>query len=94
MEKTRKLSIKDESEQEVRQIEKELDDHPELDNIQVTKEMDDALFAKIRELEEKEYRKEKQENTGIWFWRQYLCWCLLLEVSVLAASLIGKNCWM
>ena len=62
MEKTRKLSIKDESEQEVRQIEKELDDHPELDNIQVTKEMDDALFAKIRELEEKEYRKEKQEN--------------------------------
>ena len=62
MEKTKKLSIKDESEQEVRQIEKELDDHPELDNIQVTKEMDDALFAKIRELEEKEYRKEKQEN--------------------------------
>lgn len=62
MEKTRKLSIKDESEQEVRQIEKELDDHPELDNIQVTKEMDDALFAKIRELEEKEYRKEEQEN--------------------------------
>ena len=62
MEKTRKLSIKDESEQEVRQIEKELNDHPELDNIQVTKEMDDALFAKIRELEEKEYRKEKQEN--------------------------------
>lgn len=62
MEKTRKLSIKDESEQEVRQIEKELDDHPELDNIQVTKEMDDALFAKICELEEKEYRKEKQEN--------------------------------
>ena len=50
MEKTKKLSIKDESEQEVRQIEKELDDHPELDNIQVTKEMDDALFAKIREL--------------------------------------------
>ena len=62
MEKTRKLSIKDESDQEVRQIEKELDDHPELDNIQVTKEMDDALFAKIRELEEKEYRKEEQEN--------------------------------
>lgn len=62
MEKTKKLSIKDESEQEVRQIEKELDDHPELDNIQVTKEMDDALFAKIRELEEEEYRKEKQEN--------------------------------
>lgn len=62
MEKTRKLSIKDESEQEVRQIEKELDDHPELDNIQVTKKMDDALFAKIRGLEEKEYRKEEQEN--------------------------------
>ena len=46
MEKTKKLSIKDESEQEVRQIEKELDDHPELDNIQVTKEMDDALLQK------------------------------------------------
>lgn len=57
MEKTRKLSIKDESEQEVQQIEKELNDHPELDNIQVTKEMDDALFAKIRELEEEEHRK-------------------------------------
>lgn len=63
MEKTRKLSIKDESEQEVRQIEKELNDHPELDNIQVTKEMDDALFAKIRELEEEEHRKEEQENS-------------------------------
>lgn len=62
MEKTKKLSIKDESEQEVRQIEKELNDHPELDNIQVTKEMDDALFAKIRELEEEEHRKEEQEN--------------------------------
>ena len=62
MEKTRKLSIKDESEQEVQQIEKELNDHPELDNIQVTKEMDDALFAKIRELEEEEHRKEEQEN--------------------------------
>lgn len=62
MEKTRKLSIKDESEQEVQQIEKELNDHPELDNIQVTKEMDDALFAKIRELEEEEHRKEEREN--------------------------------
>ena len=89
MEKTKKLSIKDESEQEVRQIEKELDDHPELDNIQVTKEMDDALFAKIRELEEKEYRKEKQENRISEPEKR-----LLLEVSVSAASLIGKNCWM
>lgn len=62
MEKSRKLSIKDESEQEVQQIEKELNDHPELDKIQVTKEMDDALFAKIRELEEGKSQKEEQEN--------------------------------
>lgn len=62
MEKSRKLSIKDESEQEVQKIEKELNAHPELDKIQVTKEMDDALFAKIRELEEGKSQKEEQEN--------------------------------
>lgn len=62
MEKSRKLSIKDESEQEVQKIEKELNAHPELDKIQVTKEMDDALFAKIRELEEGKSQKEEQED--------------------------------
>ena len=62
MEKTKKLSIKDESEQEVRQIEKELDDHPELDNIQVTKEMDDALLQKSVNWKEEDIEKEKRRK--------------------------------
>lgn len=62
MKKSRKLSIKAESEREVQQIEKMLNEQPESDKIQVTKEMDDALFAKIRELEERETQKEEQES--------------------------------
>lgn len=62
MKKSRKLSIKAESEREIQQIEKMLNEQPESDKIQVTKEMDDALFAKIRELEERETQKEEQES--------------------------------
>ncbi len=62
MKKSRKLSIKAESEREVQQIEKMLNENPESDKIQVTKEMDDALFAKIREFEERENQKREQES--------------------------------
>lgn len=57
MKKPRKLSLQEEMERELRQIEKELSEHPELDDIQVTEEMDAALLAKIRA-----YEKEKAEE--------------------------------
>lgn len=58
MKEPRKLSLQEEIEREVQQIEKELSEHPELDDIQVTEEMDRALLAKIRAYEEE---KEEEE---------------------------------
>lgn len=57
MKEPKKLSLQEEMERELRQIEKELSEHPELDDIQVTEEMDAALLAKIRA-----YEKEKAEE--------------------------------
>lgn len=58
MKEPRKLSLQEEIEREVQQIEKELAEHPELDDVQVTEEMDRALLAKIRAYEEE---KEEEE---------------------------------
>lgn len=57
MKETIKISLKEEIDKEVKQIEKELSEHPELDNINVTEEMDHALLAKIRA-----YEQEKEEE--------------------------------
>lgn len=51
MEDIKELSLIEETEREAREIEKELEQHPELDEIQVTEEMEAALFAKIRAYE-------------------------------------------
>lgn len=51
MEDIKELSLIKETEREAREIEKELEQHPELDKIQVTEEMDAALFARIQEYE-------------------------------------------
>lgn len=58
MENSKKLSLQNEIEQDVQRIEEEIANHPELENIQVTKEMDDALFAKIQE-----YEKTKTQDS-------------------------------
>lgn len=58
MENSQKRSLRKEIERDVQQIEKEIASHPELDQIQVTKEMDEALFAKIREYERKKAEEE------------------------------------
>lgn len=52
MEDRKELSLIEETEREAREIEKELEQHPELDEIQVTETMDAALFAKIQAYEE------------------------------------------
>lgn len=52
-----RLSLHQEIEREVQQIEEDMAKHPELDQIQVTEEMDKALLEKIRA-----YEKEKEEN--------------------------------
>lgn len=51
MEDIKELSLIEETVREAREIEKELEQHPELDKIQVTEEMDAALFAKIQAYE-------------------------------------------
>lgn len=57
MKKLRKLSLKEELEKEAAEIEKELEDHPELDDLKVSKELDDAIYEKIRQ-----YEKDQEEN--------------------------------
>ena len=58
MKEPRKLSLREEIEREAREIEKEIADHPELEEICVTEEMDAALFAKIRAYEEEKAEDE------------------------------------
>ena len=66
MEKPKKLSLKTEIENEARQIEKELAEHPELDELEVTEEMDHALWAKIQAYEhEKAIEEEENQNLEI-----------------------------
>lgn len=60
MEKLKKRLLQADIEQDVREIEKEIASHPELDQIQVTEEMDAALLSKIQE-----YEKEKAEEEAI-----------------------------
>lgn len=57
MKKLRKLSLKEELEKEAAEIEKELAEDPELDNLKVSKELDDAIYAEIQR-----YEKEQEEN--------------------------------
>ena len=66
MKETKKLSLQEEIERETREIEKEISNHPELDEIYVTDEMDAALLAKIRAYEEEnaEEKSARQELGG------------------------------
>lgn len=57
MKKLRKLSLKEELEKEAAEIEKELAEDSELDNLEVSKELDDAIYAEIQR-----YEKEQEEN--------------------------------
>lgn len=57
MKKLRKLSLKEELEKEAAEIEKELAEDPELDNLEVSKELDDVIYAEIQR-----YEKEQEEN--------------------------------
>lgn len=57
MKKMRKLSLKEELEKEAAEIEKELEAHPESDELKVSKELDDAIYARIQQ-----YEKEQEEN--------------------------------
>ena len=57
MKKLRKLSLKEELEKEAAEIEKELAEDPELDTLEVSKELDDAIYAEIQR-----YEKEQEED--------------------------------
>ena len=57
MKKLRNLSLKEELEKEAAEIEKELAEDPELDNLEVSKELDDAIYAEIQR-----YEKEQEED--------------------------------
>ena len=60
MANSRKLSLQEEIERDVQKIEKEIEEHPELEQIQVTETLDAAILSKI-----KEYEKEKAEEEEI-----------------------------
>lgn len=60
MANSRKLSLQEEIERDVQKIEKEIAEHPELEQIQVTEALDAAILSKI-----KEYEKEKAEEEEI-----------------------------
>lgn len=66
MKEIKKLSLQEEIEREAREIEKEISNHPELDDIHVTEEMDAALLAKILAYEEEkeEEKSARQELEG------------------------------
>ena len=57
MKKLRKLSLKEELEKEAAEIERELAEDPELDNLEVSRELDDAIYAEIQR-----YEKEQEED--------------------------------
>ena len=60
MKKLRKLSLKEELEKEAAEIEKELAEDPELDNLEVSKELDDAIYAEIQRYEKEQEDKIKE----------------------------------
>lgn len=62
MEDKKELSLIEETEREAREIEKELEQHPELDEIQVTEEMDAAFFAKIQAYEKSKETAAQEES--------------------------------
>lgn len=62
----KKLSLQKEIEQDVQQMEQEIANHPELEQIHVTEEMDAALLAKIQE-----YEAEKEKEKAIQNLREY-----------------------
>lgn len=62
----KKLSLQKEIEQDVQQMEQEIANHPELEQIHVTEEMDAALLAKIQE-----YEAEKEKEKAIQNSREY-----------------------
>lgn len=59
-----KLSLHQEIDREVRELEREIAQHPELEEIQVTEEMDRTLLEKIRACEREEERKRAEEKSG------------------------------
>lgn len=62
MQDRKKMSLLEETEREAREIEQELEQHPELEEIQVTDAMDAALFAKIQAYEESKKAGNPEES--------------------------------
>lgn len=62
----KKLSLQKEIEQDVQQMEQEIANHPKLEQIHVTEEMDAVLLAKIQE-----YEAEKEKEKAIQNSREY-----------------------
>lgn len=59
MDRKKKLSFHEEMEREARKIEEELKAHPEVDDVTVSSELDDALFKQIQA-----YENEQKHSTG------------------------------
>lgn len=65
MTNSKKLELQKKIEKDLRQIETELAEHPELEQIQVTAEMDAALMDKIRKYESEKAEKEQEKKNTV-----------------------------
>lgn len=97
MENPKKLSLEKEIKKEIEQIEKDIENHPELKSLQVTEEMDAALFEKIWE-----YEKEQAENQKVTVrkrskrkirWVAALAAVLVLVLGLGMTSVGSKSYW-
>lgn len=83
MENPKKLSLQKEIEQDVQRIEEEIANHPELEDIQVTEEMDAVLLSKIREYENANAAKNEPRRKIVRYKKKKIRW-----IAALAAVLV------
>lgn len=90
MKKLRKLSLKEELEKEAAEIEKELAEDPELDNLEVSKELDDAIYAEIQRYE-KEQEEDKIKEFPLWTYKKKKRAKLLVALVAILVLVMGMS---
>ena len=90
MKKLRKLSLKEELEKEAAEIEKELAEDPELDNLEVSKELDDAIYAEIQRYE-KEQEEDKIKEFPLWTYKKKKRAKLIVALVAILVLVMGMS---
>lgn len=91
MEKPKKLSLQKEIEQDVQRIEEEIANHPELEDIQVTEEMDAALLSKIREYENANAAKNEPRKSVVRYKKKKTRWIVALAAVLVLVLGLGMT---